>query len=793
MAYLQRAAQSAIGRRVRTVLLAFALLIGIYKLGSAVDPHYPIRDWLFWHYALCAMLAAVWAGCAFAGGHVLVRWVLGRVLPVREQIAFGFASGVFAFALLTFLAGLLRLYGPWFFFGLPTLMLAAGAWPTFRYLRRLLRHVRYARAHRSAPNPWWVWAVLAFGLVAVLMLYANTLVAGNVSYDARWYHMAMAEHYAAARAVTRFPEGWYMGAYPQLATYLYTWAFQLPWVRLVDRVWLCTHLEFAVFLFTLGAVPALVRRLVPNSRGRATWVAVFLFPGIFLYDSSLCGGADHIAALWAIPIYLALLRTWPALPVRFCLLLSLFLSACLTTKYTAANVCVFPILAVAVRALVLQTRALLQPVRRAPAWQPMVGPLAALAVGLVLTAPHWAKNWYWYGDPVYPMLSKYLSLHPWNAEAGYRFDAFRRLAYHPTMNAVGITGAARALGTYSVDGSVYHGSVPVFGSLFTLTVFCLPLLRRIPRIAGLYLAGHVGLLAWFWLQPEERYLQTLVPWMAAGVAAVLIRVWRLGILPRCAAGAAVALQVIWGGDVYFFPTHAMLGFTSPIRHLVDFIARGYQKNTAGRLEAFYSEVGKRLDPRRDVLLLHEIPLRLGVGVRGVYDCPTSQAGIVYHAQQSPRAVYDMLREFGVTHLAWGPDQSDEGIADHLIFMDFALRRGEPAEAVGGLTIARMPSSPPPSAPFGDVVAFYGCGARYRSGLYHLHDLKHPTIDPRPADQVPSPMQPAAPETRASQIERADFVVIEPSCAALLRGVEASPFVDLGARHSLHYYVRHTSP
>ena len=43
---------------------------------------------------------------------------------------------------------------------------------------------------------------------------------------------------------------------------------------------------------------------------RLTWIAMFLFPGIFLYDSNLHAGADHIAALFCIPLVLALLRVW---------------------------------------------------------------------------------------------------------------------------------------------------------------------------------------------------------------------------------------------------------------------------------------------------------------------------------------------------------------------------------------------------------------------------------------------------------------------------------------------------
>ena len=93
--------------------------------------------------------------------------------------------------------------------------------------------------------------------------------------------------------------GWYVGTSPHLASFLYTWAFLQPASDLFDRIELAAHIEFVCFLFMLAAIPVLVRRLVRGTRARFTWVARFLFPGIFLYDSSLVTGADHVAAIFA--------------------------------------------------------------------------------------------------------------------------------------------------------------------------------------------------------------------------------------------------------------------------------------------------------------------------------------------------------------------------------------------------------------------------------------------------------------------------------------------------------------
>ena len=159
------------------------------------------------------------------------------------------------------------------------------------------------------------------------MLYANILTPQNIAYDSRWYHLSLAEHYAAEGAIRASPEGWFQAALPQLASVLYSWAFQLPWFRVFDRVELAAHLEFTVFLFTLAGIPALVRAVVPGARAHLAWTATFLFPGILLYDSSLSGAADHVAALWAVPILLTLRRALPSLEPRRCLLFGAMLAA----------------------------------------------------------------------------------------------------------------------------------------------------------------------------------------------------------------------------------------------------------------------------------------------------------------------------------------------------------------------------------------------------------------------------------------------------------------------------------
>ena len=60
-------------------------------------------------------------------------------------------------------------------------------------------------------------------------------------------------------------------------------------------------------------------------------MALFLFPGIFCYDSGLVLGADHVAALWAAPIFLLSLRYVERPSIAYALLLGTVVAGALNT------------------------------------------------------------------------------------------------------------------------------------------------------------------------------------------------------------------------------------------------------------------------------------------------------------------------------------------------------------------------------------------------------------------------------------------------------------------------------
>ena len=115
-------------------------------------------------------------------------------------------------------------------------------------------------------------------MLCLVAVYLQVMTPLNVGGDSYWYHLPIAEHYATSGAIRPFAEGWYLGAYPHLASLLYTWASMSPG-DLFNHVTLSSHLEWALFLATLGGVGALARRLLGGTRVPFAGVAVSCFPG----------------------------------------------------------------------------------------------------------------------------------------------------------------------------------------------------------------------------------------------------------------------------------------------------------------------------------------------------------------------------------------------------------------------------------------------------------------------------------------------------------------------------------
>jgi hypothetical protein len=394
--------------------------------------------------------------------------------------------------------------------------------------------------------------------------------------------------------------------------------------------------------------------------------------------------------------------------------------------------------------------------------------------GLLFTTPHWLKNWAFYGDPLYPILYRYLRVHPWTVDAAYHFEQLKETglwrAKGTCLEKLG--HLAKTLWSFSFephDWPTFHGTVPVFGSLFTLTILALPFLRGVRRIWVLAFAAHVGVAVWWSSSHQDRYLQAIVPWMAAATAATLAVIWRSHRFARFALLPLVALQLVWGGDVYFIPTHAILG-QPPSKAVIDLLSTGYQKNYEDRFRPYGDiyAIGRTM-PKGAKVLLHEIHGHVGIRADAVSDALPLQYGIDYGRLSSPRAMYDLYDGMGITHIVWGTRTSMkwDSIASDLVYHHFVTHHALEPRQFGGLTIARMPTTPP-ATHFTARVAFFGCNTTYASGLYELRDLTVPAGS-HPKDKYPTPRIPEGTHERNAPqtlIDQSGFVVFEPCHAPL---------------------------
>ena len=770
-------------RTVQRIGVPAALLTGIALVLYTTEAHYPVAEWLFWHYARAWALSLVFAASALSAGHLIVRALAGRSLPLSEHLVVSFALGVAAFALGVFFAGLLGLLGSAFFVAWPLVLGALGARSLLELADRAWHHL--SAAHRRAgPLPAWTIPVWLAGGLGFVFVYAPLLVPGNVAYDARWYHLPIAEQYAAAGRIFRFAEGWYLATYPQLATYLYTWACLVPGGRTYDFVMLSGHIELICFLFTLAGIAPLVRRLVPGLSGRGAWAVLFLFPGIFLYDSNLVLGADHLLALFAVPIWLLLLRAFRTQAPRDCALFALAAGAAFLVKYTSALLVAPAALAFGARALWLAGRAL----KKHTLLTALRGPAIALGTFVLVTAPHWLKNLIWYGDPFYPMLHGVLgTLRPWSATARLHYDGFvLAVLGRPVPGWEGWRDSLRSMVTFAFephDWWYMHGQVPVFGFLFTLGVLVLPFLGKRWRLWGVVVAVHLAVLLWFRTHHFDRYLQALVPWMAAFTAAVLALAWRTGAPARACVLALCALQVVWGGDVPHMP-HAITG-EAIMRSVAQHLAQGYYKQYEPRLLVSDIEpVGASL-PKHAKVLLHDMHMQLGLRRQAVNDWSVYQAGLDYAKLGSPRAIHDALRVLGVTHLLWIPGTSkldNDSVAGVIAFWRYAELYGRKRKAFSGYVLVSLPhEAPQEAAPI--HVAYLGCHLTpHASGLYRLEDLAQLYKQPPKA-----PLEPELDGQPQALVDRAEAVVIE-TCRTGLKGL-STRFRKVHTRPQQTFWVR----
>ncbi|MBK9266959.1 MAG: hypothetical protein IPM54_45190 [Polyangiaceae bacterium] len=802
-----------IGSSARNALLLLALGVAIFVFLIQVNQHYAIKNWLFWTYAKIWGWCSLFALASASSGHLVVKAIGGKTLPFVERTIMSFACGVIFFYFVMFGGGLLGIYGHVFAVVMPIVVFGLGAVPLLRHVRRSVRHFRAARARvKGQPSPW-LYPILLFGAAGVAMIYFAILSAKNIAYDAYFYHLGLAQQYAVEGAIRAFPEAWLPAAIPHLASVLYTWTFILPGMNMFERVVCAAHLEFVIFLMTLVSVTVLVRKLVPKAKAGLSWAAFFLFPGLLVYDSALSAAADHINAFWAIPIFLMMLRSLRSLDVdksggafaaRNFGLLATFLAAAMLTKYQAMYLAAFPLMAIAFavvwffgRALV-RRRDLLRPTFRAI----FAGLGTALVVGLLVTTPHWLKNWFFYGDPLFPYLSRFMLSPKWVPDTSALFagwDGTQHQNWRPKGTLPEkLAETAQAVVMFSFqphDWAKFHGKVPIFGSLFTLSALILPFLKKTKRIWALFVATHVGVVVWYWTLHQDRYLQALLPWMVCTVAATLLLLWRQAHWSaKPLACMLVGVQIVWGGDAYFIPAHAMTG-NSAAPVTAELLAQGMKgkhKERYGFGDRLFEMGRDPALPQDARVLLHEHETRLGLWRTVVSDQPGLAYAYRYEMLKGPAEVYERIRGLGVTHIIARVEKSThhDSLGADIQFFAFMEREPKLIKKFGEWALYSMPTAPSKRTP-NNIVAYLGCGAQYERGLHKLSSLsvrERQVVKRPPRVKATQPM-PTQPQEFPAFIAQADYIVTDSKCKPPAPLEATQGFVQIATRDPEQLWMR----
>jgi hypothetical protein len=442
------------------------------------------------------------------------------------------------------------------------------------------------------------------------------------------------------------------------------------------------------------------------------------------------------------------------------------------TKYQTLGIVLVPVLAVALRSGWFFSRALMRTFRRQPAeWGFARGSALAAVTLLAVSSAHWLKNWIWYGDPVYPVNFARLALRPWNVDgpANYRTQTEPELWRPQGTLFEQLKETIGALWSFSFephDWFQFHRDWPIFGFLFTLSIFLLPFLRAGRRVWALFIAGNAALCVWYFTTHQDRYLQILTPWLVCEVAAVVVLAWRAGVFGRIGIVLLCAVQTIWGAGVLVIPSHSYTG--SSLKASFDLLGSGFVTERRGkRFEAFpdWAKAGGSL-PKNAKVLVHHEDIHAGLRRQSVSDSAMWQGLINYGRATSPKQIHSLLRGLGVTHVLWieGDTIARYSVASDLRFSDLIVNRVEDEQTFGGIHVARLPKRPPPPTRR-ERVLYLGCSG-YSVGVYDLDAMVVIGRNPPPDVPYPKPvtlLADSTPPGLTRALKEVDFAVVNPDC------------------------------
>jgi hypothetical protein len=110
----------------------------------------------------------------------------------------------------------------------------------------------------------------------------------------------------------------------------------------------------------------------------------------------------------------------------------------------------------------------------------------------------------------------------------------------------------------------------------------------------------------------------------------------------------------------------------------------------------------------------------------------------YDKAKGPRALYEMYRSAGVTHLLYAPNERQQGTRQaSVLFDDLVFNHCKERKRFGGLELVTLPDKPPPPDP--EIYRVLVLAKRgYPAGWYAVEQLNHYHRVPDQYKTMPSP-------------------------------------------------------
>ncbi|WP_437975077.1 hypothetical protein WMF11_44480 [Sorangium sp. So ce295] len=754
-------------RLLRNVFAAVACLMGLVGYALVVHAHIPVQHWLLWRLAPLWGYSLLFLLSSLGIGLVLLRRVLRLAhLPPVEEGLFGVTLGSIAFVFGMYLAGVVGWIRPWYGLVMPAALFAGGLLELPRWLSRLKHDLDASTTPKGTMR--WLWlTATGVGAMCIVLLYLLSLTPDSISFDATWYHLPIGQDYARAGRIVPF-YGDVNRSFPHFASMLYAWGFSVPGMLVEQRWMMALHLEFVFVLGKVVGVAALARYLLQGERVPGLWAAFFLFPSLFVQDQNPGGSADHFLGFFAAPVLLASMRFAERFDRRYAVLLGASLGGAMLVKYQAVYHLGMAAAVVVPRAAYLLARAASRALkkRRRPllsARRVLVAGLITSGVALGTAAPHLIKNTIYHNNPVYPLAQRvFTRSYPQHARsAEFMEKAYPNAPYLPKGK--GLERQLIAAGNFFTFSFSPHYSftryVPSMGSLFTLLLPMLLVIRGRRRPALAAWATFAGIWMWSNTYTADRYLQGMLAVPIAAAAALLVRTWQLGTVARLGLVPLVVFQIVWSGDVPFYSGPRRL------ESALSLIRSTYEKRWTDAQRFKFRQDHRAINgatPPDARILARNYRTTLGIEREIIFDIQAWQSLIFYEPVRGPAELYAHYRSVGITHILYPPNQRPpDTLQAAVLFNELVHRYATEKRRFGSLQLVTMPKEPPPADELPYQVLALGAPGYYTDGLYPVEALHIlPKLQP-PKGQEPKPARawPKDTNAQAALLDAAEAVVL----------------------------------